>query len=155
MDAMELPRAHILGFSDGANIAMCFALAHPERVSRLILNGGNLYPAGVRFADQREITRQYREAAAAAEHDPGAVADAEMLGLMVNDPNIMPWHLRKLTMPTLVIAGTHDVIRTGHTRLIARCIPHARLVLLPGDHFIAANRPEEFNRAVHAFLADS
>ena len=44
----KIPKAHILGFSDGANIAMYFALAHPERINKLILNGGNIFPTGLK-----------------------------------------------------------------------------------------------------------
>ena len=40
-------RADLLGFSDGGNTALTFALDHPERVRRLILNGANLDPSGV------------------------------------------------------------------------------------------------------------
>ena len=47
MDAQGLAKADILGFSDGGNIALVFALAHPERVGRLILNGANLDPSGL------------------------------------------------------------------------------------------------------------
>ena len=39
MDELGISRAVILGFSDGANIAMIFALRYPERVTALILNG--------------------------------------------------------------------------------------------------------------------
>ena len=48
VDAQQLKKAHLLGFSDGGNIAMDFALRYPERVDRLILNGANLNPAGVK-----------------------------------------------------------------------------------------------------------
>ena len=40
--AHEIPSAVLLGFSDGANIAMQFALDHPEMVRALILNGATL-----------------------------------------------------------------------------------------------------------------
>ena len=74
------------------------------------------------------------------------------MGLMVNDPNIDPAELSKLTMPVLVIAGTRDMIREEHTRLIAKEIPNGQLVLLPGDHFIANKEPAAFNEAVERFL---
>lgn len=38
-----------------------------------------------------------------------------------------------------------------HTRLICESLPDAELVLLKGDHFIAARKPQEFNRAVEHF----
>lgn len=52
--------AVLLGFSDGANIAMRFAMEHPERVKALILNGGNLDPAGVKRSTQLPIEIGYR-----------------------------------------------------------------------------------------------
>ena len=48
MDQHAIEKAYILGFSDGGNIAMVFALAHPERVDKLILNGANLDASGVK-----------------------------------------------------------------------------------------------------------
>ncbi len=75
-----------------------------------------------------------------------------MLGLMVNDPNVKPEELVAIQAKTMVIAGTNDMIKEGHTRLIADSIPDAELVFLKGDHFIANKCPQEFNSAVRAFL---
>ena len=44
----KIEKAHILGFSDGGNIAIKFALKYPEFVEKLILNGANLDPSGVK-----------------------------------------------------------------------------------------------------------
>lgn len=155
MDEQKLERAHILGFSDGGNIALTFALAHPERVDRLVLNGANLDPAGVKPSVQIPIVWGYRLASLFAGRSPEARLHAEILGLMVNEPHISPEALEALPMPVLVIAGTRDMIREEHTRLIAGALPHSRLVLLPGDHFIAAKNPSAFNEAVVAFLSDN
>ena len=46
------------------------------------------------------------------------------------------------------------MIRRDHTKRIADGIPGAKLVLIPGDHFVAARQPEAFNRAVLEFLRD-
>ena len=151
MDARGIPRAHLLGFSDGGNIALVFALQHPERVDRLILNGANLDAKGVKPSVQLPIELGYRVARLFARRDPKAKAHAELLGLMVNDPNIPMDALRGLVPETLVIAGTKDMIRDRHTRDIAAAIPHSTLRILPGDHFIAAKQPEAFNRAVLDF----
>ena len=152
MDQQGLPQADILGFSDGGNIAMTFALRHPDRVRRLILNGANLDPKGVKPLVQLPIVLGYH--LASLSKSPKARAHAELLGLMVNDPHIDPAELKKLTMPVLVIAGTKDMIQERHTRLIANRIPGARLALIPGDHFIASKAPTTFNRAVRQFLEE-
>lgn len=152
MDQQELSQANILGFSDGGNIALTFALRHPGRVDRLILNGANLDPKGVKPLVQLPIVLGYHFASLFKNSQ--ARAHAELLGLMVEEPHIAPAKLGKLSMPVLVISGTKDMIRERHTRLIAASIPGARLVLIPGDHFIANKEPAAFNRAVRQFLEE-
>lgn len=155
LDARGIERAHLLGFSDGGNIALVFALAHPERVGKLVLNGANLNARGVKRSVQVPIELGYRMARLFAGLSAKARANAEMLGLMVNDPNVAPEELAALTAPTLVIAGENDMIREDHTRLIAERIPNARLAFVPGDHFVAAKNPAAFNREVERFLLEA
>ncbi|MBQ1862860.1 MAG: alpha/beta hydrolase [Clostridia bacterium] len=152
MDSISIQKAHILGFSDGGNIALVFVLKYPEKVDRLILNGANINPGGVKRSVQIPIEIGYRIAKRSSAKSEKAKRNAEMLGLMVNEPNISPEELSAITAKTLVIAGTNDMIKTSHTRLIAENIPKSSLVFIKGDHFIAAKRPEEFNRAVLDFL---
>ena len=154
MDAHGIARAHILGFSDGGNIAMIFAMKHPERVDRLILDGANLDTKGVKRSIQFQIELGYRFAKMFAKSSESARKNTEMLGLMVNDPNVRPEELSQIHARTLVIAGTKDMIKEEHTRLIADRIPDSRLVFIEGDHFIANKCPEAFNRAVLDFLID-
>ena len=210
MEELGIDRAHILGFSDGGNIAAVFAMKYPEKVEKLILNGANLDPSGVKGYFQIPITLAYRlmgargrdrrttagknasferstsagengsferstsadengsperkasaaetmNAAGAASH-AGTVAPAgkaskkELFGLMVEDPNIKPEELAQIKAPTLVIAGTRDLIKCSHTRLIASCIPDSQLVFIKGGHSLAKTRAAEFNAAVSRFL---
>lgn len=152
MDDHGIERAHILGFSDGANIAMIFALKYPKHVNRLILNGGNLDSKGIKRSVQWPIELGYVIARKFASKSPEARLNAEMLGLMVNDPNIGPDELSAIKVPTLVIAGTADMVKEKHTRLIASKIPDSELVFIKGNHFIANKQPEAFNAAVLEFL---
>ena len=148
--ARGIARAHILGFSDGGNIALYFALAHPEMVDHLILNGANLRPSGVKRRYQWPIEIRYRIERAFG----GKSAHVETLALMANEPDLTPEQLHTLPMPTLVLAGTRDMIRRAHTEEIARSLPNATAVFLPGDHFVAAGNPKAFNAAVLDFLKD-
>lgn len=154
MDEHGIDRAHILGFSDGGNIALGFALKYPQRVRKLILNGANLDPLGVKLHVQIPIVLGYHLARLFAGKRPEARRRMELLGLMVNEPHFAPQDLRKLELPALVIAGDRDMIREKHTRLIADSLPNARLAILKGNHFIANQIPEEFNRVVAEFLAE-
>jgi len=152
MDQQRIEKAHILGFSDGGNIAMVFAMARPERVEKLILDGANLDAAGVKRSIQIPIEIGYRIAKIFAGKSPEAKKNAELLGLMVNDPNVKPEELAQIQCPTLVIAGSKDMIKEDHTRLIARSIPGAQMVIIPGNHFVANKNSDAFNEAVLRFL---
>lgn len=152
MKKLQIQRGIILGFSDGANIAMKFALKYPNQVKALILNGGNLNTKGVKRNIQIPIEIGYRFAKLFAGKSEEAKSHMEILGLMVNEPNIRPEELCAIQAPTLVIAGTKDMIKTAHTELIADHIPNAKLSVIPGDHFIANKNPKDFNREVENFL---
>lgn len=152
MDQHNIEKAHLLGFSDGGNIAMVFALKYPERVGKLILNGANLDASGVKRKIQIPIEIGYRMAKLFAGRSPKAKKNAEMLGLMVNDPNVKVEELSRIQCQTLVIAGDNDMIKDQHTRLIAQSIPGAELCILQGNHFIANKNPQSFNEAVLRFL---
>ena len=152
MEMMEIPEAVILGFSDGANIAMEFVMKYPERVKALILNGGNLNPKGVKRGTQIPIEIGYQIAKRFAPKSPDAKKNMELLGLMVNEPDMKPEELAKITVPTLVICGTKDMIKESHTKEIAENIPDSKLKTIKGNHFIANKFPDEFNQAVDEFL---
>lgn len=153
MDRHGLERADILGFSDGGNIALLFALRYPERVRRLILNSANLYPEGLEpwllqsFLDSREAVLR--------SDAPDADYQVALLELMINEPHIDPESLNALTMPALVIAGDRDIVQFNHTRLIADSLPNSRLSILPGGHDVANVHPAAFNQAVRAFFEET
>ena len=140
-----IEKAHILGFSDGGNIALYFALKYPSMVGRLVLCGANISPSGIKRSVQIPIEIGYSIAKLFAKKSEGAMA---------NEPDISPEELSRIKAPTLVIAGTKDMVRRSHTELIAASIPCAELAFIKGDHFIANKNPDEFNERVKEFLCD-
>ena len=151
---LGIERAVVLGFSDGANIAMRFAIKYSDRVKSLILVGGNLDACGVKPSAQIPIETGYKIARFFSHFSEKAAANAEILGLMVTEPHIAPSELAKISAPTLVVAGTHDMIKREHTELIAKSIPGAKLLFLEGDHFLPYKEPQSLNFAVREFLCE-
>ena len=152
MDQNTIGKAILLGFSDGGNIALTFSLKYPERVEKLIIDGANLFPSGVRPLYQWPIEIGYRIAKLFAKKSEKAKQNAEMLGLMVNEPHIEPSELARLMMPVLVVAGTKDMIKESHTRLIYKSLPNAMMEIIEGDHFVANKNSVLFNKVVEEFL---
>ena len=152
MDEKGIEKAVILGFSDGGNIALTFALKYPEQVEKMIVDGANLFPSGVKPLYQWPIELGYRIAKIFSRKSEKAKQNSEMLGLMVNEPHIEPSELSHLTMPVLVVAGTKDMIKESHTRLIYKSLPNAQMNIIEGDHFVANKNAEAFNKVVDIFL---
>lgn len=152
LDSREIRRCHLLGFSDGANIALLFALKYPAYVEKLILNGADLHPSAVKLSTQAPIVLGWGLLQVIRQFDKKAQPKWELLDLMTTQPHIRPDSLAALTMPTLVVAGDRDMIREKHTRLIARSIPNSQLAILPGDHFVARRNWQAFNPLVLNFL---
>ena len=148
MDKHAIEKATLLGFSDGGNIAMRFAITYPERVDKLILNGANLNARGVKNSTQIPVELKYYcyKLLGIKKHD------VEMLGLMVNDPNITIEELQTIQAKTLVVVGTNDIIKEKHSRLIASTMCNSEFAVVEGDHFVALRNPEAFNEKVLAFL---
>jgi len=152
LDKMQITKAIILGFSDGGNIALLFALKYQQYALALIIDGANLSPSGIKAYVQIPIYLGYLCCKALACVSKKVEAREKMLRLMTHQPNIKQVELAKITVPVLVIAGSHDIVKASHTKEIYEALPNAKLVILAGDHFVAAKHPKEFNESVEKFL---
>ena len=143
-----IEKANILGFSDGANIAILFALSHPDMVQKLVLNGGNIFPMGLKPKVLNEIISDWNK----AKKSSFLKREEELLALMVKEPNLSWDDLKSIGAESLVIAGTDDVIRRKHSKKIAESLKCAKFVEVPGGHDIAYAQSVAFNSKVLDFL---
>jgi pimeloyl-ACP methyl ester carboxylesterase len=145
----------ILGFSDGANIAMELALRHQERLAAMILVGGNLFPDGLQAMFRVSLKlhlfgERLKNFIQRDKHGHG-----ELTNLMLTSPSIDPERLKTITVPTLIINGEKDIVTDEHGVLIATSLPNARRVVIGGaSHFVMKDAPEEFDRLVLEFLLE-
>lgn len=152
---LNLKRVILIGFSDGANISLLAALHSSFPFEALILSGGNLFPKGIRFRDQFPFILNYYRYCFTPFLSKEKQREKEYLGLMVREPCIQPDSLKRITCPVLVLAGSRDMIKRSHTRLIARSLPNATLSILPGaDHFLFGRFAEETNAKILSFLQE-
>lgn len=154
LDALGVKKAHILGFSDGGNLAVKFALMFPEYVDKLILNGANIEMfGGVKTRTQLPVYVKYGALSLAKRFSKNARRKCDVMGLMVHPYGVCMEDLSRLIMKTLLIVGENDMIRGKQTKEMAKHIPHCQVeVFRDGDHFVAAKQPSRFNRTVVEFL---
>ncbi len=118
--ALDLDRVHIAGFSDGAIIALMLAMAHSEVISRMALLGVNLKPADFTAESHQYIRDVYEKTG-----DP-------LFRLMLEQPDIELDALGNVHIPTLLIAGEHDIYRPELYPELMQALPDARLKIMTG-----------------------
>ncbi len=155
MTELEIPKAVLIGYSDGGNIAMIFARMFPEMVEGMVLNGANMFPDGLKEYVLRDMQRDYkklRKALRKNPQNPKARAELDLLSLMIKEPDLTPEQLGKMDMPALVLVGSHDVIKEEHTRLIASSLPRSELAVIDGGHNIVKTNSAAYNEEIEKFL---
>jgi len=115
---LKIKNLNIFGFSDGAIIGMILASKHPEIVNKLVLAGGSLNPEGIKKKHVKMMENEYKET-----KDP-------FIELMLTEPHITDHELHKITCPTLILAGEHDVIKEIHTKKIHQNISGSKLIII-------------------------
>ncbi len=151
----QLPQADIVGFSDGANLAMVFTKKYPESVHRLVLNAGNTIVQGVHFPVRILTAIEYIYLRLLALFSQKAKQRLAIVRLMVQDITITALDLKQISQKTLVLVGKHDIIKRSHSMYLAKEIPHATFVLIPRQgHSFARKDPKTFNQEILSFLKE-
>lgn len=147
LDVLGVKSVHIVGHSDGGIISLLMARDYPERVRSIVAGGANLTPEGVidewdtagSVQQNRQWAAWMEEAQGSSEVDPSllpsaqsVLCSAELLQLMLDEPHIDAASLAAIRCPTCVLVGEHDCITLEETNAIAKAIPGARLVTVPG-----------------------
>ncbi|MGA8582533.1 MAG: alpha/beta hydrolase [Roseiarcus sp.] len=163
MDALKIPKADIVGWSDGGIIGIDLALRHKNRVGRVFAFAANTRTSGVVEDVEKNptfaafIARAGKEYAAlsATPNEYAAFVD-QISKMWFDQPNWTDAELKTIDTPVLVVDGDHDeAIKRAHTEYIAATIPHAGLLILPNvSHFAFLQDPDQFNFAILHFLGD-
>ena len=166
---LGVPQVHVLGFSDGAILGLLLARDWAPHVLSLVAIGANLTPAGLgedgvawmveTAAANRAWARNGHTGATLPDGTPvpslaEAAQIAELLELMVDQPQIPAESLATISCPVTVMAGELDDILPEETERIAAAIPGARLVVVPGlDHNLPKLAPADVTRELMACVA--
>ena len=161
MDALSIPKAAIVGWSDGACTGMVLGRHHAERIAGVFFFACNMDNSGtLPFELTPRIERcfsRHKQDYAALSATPDKFDEfVEAVGLMQRtQPDYSAADLAEISVPVTVVQSEGDeFIRREHTEYLARTLPEAELLVLPGvTHFAPVQRPDLFNDAVLQFLA--
>lgn len=149
----NLSTVTIMGFSDGGNLALYFGSHYPEKVTKLIVIGGNYKVNGLKKDSLAEVKRDYRLLTVLGSFFLKAAKKRQILDLMWHQLDLSSADLMAIKAPTLVVAGEDDVIAESHTRKIYELITNSELMIVPkASHFLMVEKYEEFNQFAKVFL---
>ena len=160
MDSLSIEKASFVGWSDGACTALVLASNAPERVAGVFFFACNMDPSGTKefvFTPiiQRCFNRHVKDYAQLSATPDRFDEFSEAVGLMQRtQPDYSAEDLAQIRVPVAIVHGEHDeFIKREHAEYLARSIPNAEFIDLPGvSHFAPLQRPEQFNDAMLAFL---
>lgn len=153
--------AHLLGYSDGAVVALHTALARPDLVRRLALVAGVFHRDG--WAPQTAAVDDDGAdvlAAGYAEVSPDGpdhypVVAAKLARMHAEGPALTTADLRRVRSRTLVMIGDDDEVTLEHAAALYRGIADAELAVAPGtSHGLLAEKPALCNTILLDFLAN-
>ena len=120
--ALQLENITYYGFSDGGIIGLILASRHPKLLDKMIISGANTRPDAVK----KWITTVFKIV--------NRIHRKPLFELMLTEPHITKKQLQSIETPTLVLAGSKDLVLEEDTRFIAATIPNATLKILEGEN---------------------
>ncbi len=160
MDFLKLPKAAIVGWSDGAIIGLDIAMHHPERVAKLFAFAANSDPSGVADIAHSPVfngfigraEQEYQKLSPTPTEYKAFLA--QITRMWETQPNWTADDLKKIAVPSWIVDADHDeAIKRENTEFIAASIPDAGLLLQPEvSHFSFIQDAEQFTADVEHFL---
>jgi pimeloyl-ACP methyl ester carboxylesterase len=164
IDKLNLGTVDVVGWSDGGNVGLELAFAHPEQVKKLVTFGAN-YTHEHAFAPPDRVTmdandpRLLKTTELIKKHKgemdkPSPVVRKKLDDLMEKYPNLTVEQLKQIKIPVLVVVGDRDAIKIDQTISLFQSLPHAQLFVVPGaSHIVPVEQPELVNSEVVEFLS--
>ena len=166
LEAFVAEPAHLIGYSDGAMVALLVALRRPDLVRKLVLMGLYVNRDGevdwfgryVRQATAADVPESLRRAYEDRSPDGAEHFDVvaeKILHLWRTEPDLPVDSLRDLAVPTLLLQGDDDIVTLEHGVAMARAIPDVQLAVVPGtSHTVPYEKADLVARLFLDFLAD-
>ncbi|MEU5110047.1 alpha/beta hydrolase [Streptomyces longwoodensis] len=159
--------AHLVGWSDGAIVALLVAIARPDLVRKVVAISANFRPGPESSVTSEMFAHMtpdapdmamFRTMYEAVSPDGPAhwpVAAGKVLDMIRTQPDIPTADLGRITAPTLVLVGDDDLIAPEHTLALYRAVPGAELAVVPGtSHALPMEKPDLVNRLILDFLTN-
>ena len=152
---LHITHWHIVGYSDGANLALRYTLDFPGHTDTMVLNAPNLTLPGVQapvMALATGIDWLLRRTRYLSKFLHARWLQTQ---LMFESPHISKADLRLVPNRTLVLVGQFDFIKRQHSENIANSLPNGQLMVVKfRSHLFIQVSPHAFTKIVRQFIKE-
>lgn len=149
LDHQGAAKAHVVGYSMGALIALDVAAFHPDRVLSLVVGGAG-WPAP-------EARDDFRQQASAFERGDLRVShreDGSALAALLRGINVLSeTEVRHIKGPVLALIGAGDQFMP-HVQRLSRVVPDTRVVIIPDANHATTMTHPQFREELLAWLRE-
>ena len=141
---LQVAQADIMGFSNGAGVAMEMAIRHPEQVRKLVFASYFTEKSGAQAwfwdfmqkADFAGMPQPLKDAFLKVNPDVEALKNmcAKDIERMQHFTEIPATDVQSIRASTLIMIGDKDVVKPEHAVELSHLISNSRLMILPGGH---------------------
>jgi pimeloyl-ACP methyl ester carboxylesterase len=164
IDTLKLGSVDVVGWSDGGDVGLELALAHPEQVKKLVTFGANythedfmalpdkvtMETTDPRILKAAPLVKKYKEGMDKLSPE----VRKKLSDLTEKYPNLTVEQLKQIQVPVLVVAGDRDAINLDQTITLFTSLPHSQLFIVPGaSHLAPIEQSESVNSEVIKFLS--
>jgi pimeloyl-ACP methyl ester carboxylesterase len=141
---LQIDKANVFGFSNGASTTLQLAIRHPERINKIIIGSTMYKKAGAPewFWDMmanptfEAMPQAYKDAFLKINPDTNALYRMyeRDVARMHSFPDISDEQMKSIKAPALIILGDRDVVTPEHAVEMHRLLSNSRLAIMPGGH---------------------
>ncbi len=151
-DALKLSTFSMIGFSDGANIALKVLGKPTHQIDKVVLISPNISPNQLKFYLRLPLQILYLMMKP-FQKSLWIRRQSDLLSLMIHDQAFSNLQLEKLSPPALILSGRNDIIHSHHIREISDLFITAKLVWIShAGHFILNRKQAVINPLIKEFL---
>lgn len=162
MNELNIDSAHILGFSDGGEIALLAAGSAPERFRSVTVWGAVGYygpamrPIAQKMFPGTWITQEERDLHGIEDADAFVLGWIEAVKGIIDSGGDLSLSLAdQITAPLLLMLGREDTLNPAeYGQRLVELTPHGRLQLFDCGHAIHTQEPEAFKQAIGDFIRE-
>lgn len=147
-----ISRTHLVGYSDGGNIALLLAKNAPQLFDRIVAISPNYLASGSEDGFLRAITREYHRMRFLNKWGIPNRKKMMRYELMLNDIGITVEELKEIRTGMKILYAEEEMIKEDHIKEIADLIPNTSLEKIDGcTHMNILDQPGT-GAAIRAYL---